>query len=292
MIARPTLALTLALALALPSAALGAERAIGPYTVTDTVTQDVAAGRTTATYVVVVPDAALVKDVSHVSVTVAVCTPTRELIVTGGGQYSPTGDPSIDVTVPLVKWDFPVSGGETKTFSYAVEGIWQPVATTMFLKAGQTAHQGTVLGIGCTAPKPPDPPVVPPVAPPEEPGAETPLTAPGVLTPAEQIVLGERVVPGRARLIGATGCRFAPFTVRVVGVRMRSVVFRLDGRVVRSVSSPRRVYRLRINPTRLTLGVHRIMATVRFRDNSPRTRSYRLSFQRCARALQAPRFTG
>ena len=115
----------------------------------------------------------------------------------------------------------------------------------------------------------------------------------GVSDPGGQLVLGERIIPGRARLIGATGCRGKAFNVRVVGRQMATVTFRLDGKVVKTVRRAGTRATLRVNPLRLSLGVHRLVATVRFNASSrTRARTLRLSFQRCARALQAPRFTG
>ena len=111
--------------------------------------------------------------------------------------------------------------------------------------------------------------------------------------PGGQLVLGERIAPGRARLIGATGCRGKAFNVRVVGRQMAAVTFRIDGRVVKRVRRAASRYTLRINPLSMSVGVHRLVATVRFNSRSrTRSRNYNLSFQRCARALQAPRFTG
>ena len=115
----------------------------------------------------------------------------------------------------------------------------------------------------------------------------------GAGDPGGQLVLGERIIPGRARLIGATGCRGKAFNVRVVGRQMAAVTFRLDGKVVKRVNRSSARYTLRINPLKLSVGVHRLVATVRFnRASRSRARTLRLSFQRCARALQAPRFTG
>lgn len=136
-----------------------------------------------------------------------------------------------------------------------------------------------------------------------EPPADPPLNPPADIVvlgdqvsggePGGQLVLGERIIPGSARLIGATGCRGSAFSVRVVGRQMAAVTFRLDGRVVKRVSRAGSRATLRINPRRLSIGVHRLVATVRFNASSrTRSRTYRMSFQRCARALQAPRFTG
>jgi hypothetical protein len=110
-----------------------------------------------------------------------------------------------------------------------------------------------------------------------------------------QVVLGERIAPGRARLIGPTGCRAKTFRVRVAGTKITRVVFILDGRKVKTLKRTnfRTSFALRINPKRLSIGVHRLVAQVSFqRGSRTKPRSFRLSFQRCPRALRAPRFTG
>ena len=153
------------------------------------------------------------------------------------------------------------------------------------MNAGQEDTDGDGVGDACD----------PPDQIQETPSGDVVVLADQVSAPEEggQLVLGERIAPGRARLIGATGCRGKAFSVRVVGRQMAAVTFRLDGRVVKRVNRSSARYTLRINPARLSLGVHRLVATVRFnRASRTRSRSYRLSFQRCARALQAPRFTG
>jgi hypothetical protein len=81
----------------------------------------------------------------------------------------------------------------------------------------------------------------------------------------------------------------------VLGRRIAQVVFRLDGRRLEALSAPNRgnTFYVRINPRLLPLGVHRVTAAVRFnRSTRTRSRTLQLSFQRCARRLQAPRFTG
>lgn len=111
----------------------------------------------------------------------------------------------------------------------------------------------------------------------------------------EQIVAGERIVPGTARLRGPSGCPPRAFYARVTGQNIARVVFRLDGRRIRTLTRPNAgsTYRVRVNPARLRVGVHRITATITFTQATrkrPETR--RISFQRCARRLAAPRFTG
>ena len=84
----------------------------------------------------------------------------------------------------------------------------------------------------------------------------------------------------------------AGFSARVRGVGMQRVVFRLDGRVVKTVTGlkNRRMYRYRVNVSKLARGGHRLTVTVTFRSN--RTKTMRLAFQRCVRQVRAPQFTG
>jgi hypothetical protein len=55
----------------------------------------------------------------------------------------------------------------------------------------------------------------------------------------------------------------------------------------------RGTYAVRIDPRRLRLGVHRLVVKVTFqRGSATKAKTFRLAFQRCPRALRAPRFTG
>lgn len=110
-----------------------------------------------------------------------------------------------------------------------------------------------------------------------------------------QIVAGERIAPGTARLLGPTGCAANTFSAGVRGTKIASVVFKLDGKTIARLTKPsaRNLFQVRINPRKLRVGVHRLVATIRFDAGSnTRPRTLRLSFQRCARKLRTPRFTG
>jgi hypothetical protein len=110
-----------------------------------------------------------------------------------------------------------------------------------------------------------------------------------------QLVLGERVAAGTARLIAATGCASRTFTAGVRGTQIKRVVFKLDGKRIGTVTkrNAKGLYALRINPSKYRIGVHRLAVTVTFNSSSrTATRTLRSSFQRCARQLLAPRFTG
>jgi hypothetical protein len=113
--------------------------------------------------------------------------------------------------------------------------------------------------------------------------------------PSGQLVAGDKITPGAARLFGPTGCRASAFRARVAGSKIARVVFILDGRTLKTLSKPnfRKAFAVRINPAKLRIGVHRLSVTVTFAKGSgTRPKTMKLSFQRCARRLQAPRFTG
>jgi hypothetical protein len=123
----------------------------------------------------------------------------------------------------------------------------------------------------------------------------------------EQIVLGEKVTPGSSRLLAPTGCVARAFNARVRGVNVKSVVFKLDGKKIKTLTKPNsgKTFVVRINPAKFKIGVHRIVATVVvetvttnpdtgqvIRRTAQKPRTFRISFQRCAKKLAAPRFTG
>jgi hypothetical protein len=108
----------------------------------------------------------------------------------------------------------------------------------------------------------------------------------------EQLVLGERIGAVSARLLAPTGCAAHTFSARVRGTGIVRVVFRLDGKKVKTVRKGK-LFSARVNPQRLSLGVHRLVATVTFEaSRHAKSRTLRASFQRCGKRLIAPRFTG
>jgi hypothetical protein len=111
----------------------------------------------------------------------------------------------------------------------------------------------------------------------------------------EQIVLGERIVPGNARLLAPTGCASRAFNARVSGQNVAKVVFKVDGKKVKTLTAPNAGtrFQIRVNPAKMKIGVHRIVATVTFKPATKKAaQTFRISFQRCAKKLAAPRFTG
>jgi hypothetical protein len=111
----------------------------------------------------------------------------------------------------------------------------------------------------------------------------------------EQIVLGERIVPGSARLLAPTGCVSRAFNARVSGQNVAKVVFKLDGKKIKTLTAPNAGtrFQIRVNPAKFRIGVHRIVATVNYKAaTKKKAQTFRISFQRCAKKLAAPRFTG
>jgi len=113
--------------------------------------------------------------------------------------------------------------------------------------------------------------------------------------PGAQAVLGERIAAAKAQLLAATGCVGKPFTAGVRGASIVSVVFTLDGKRIATVTTRNKkgLFALRVNPAKYRIGIHRLVATVRFTAAShTNARTLRASFQRCGTRLIAPRFTG
>jgi uncharacterized repeat protein (TIGR01451 family) len=110
-----------------------------------------------------------------------------------------------------------------------------------------------------------------------------------------QIVEPTRIPAASARLLGPSGCVAKAFNARVRGVNVATVTFVLDGKVIKKVTNTKNAVQIvaRINPAKLKLGVHRLVANVTYRaDTQKKAQSFRLSFQRCGKKTAAPRFTG
>ena len=111
----------------------------------------------------------------------------------------------------------------------------------------------------------------------------------------QQEVLGDRVTPGSARLGARTGCQGRPFTVRVKGRSISSVVFSIDGKRVKTVraAGSNTTFTLKVDPRKFKPGSHKVVARVSFDPASGTpARSLATRFSRCVRAAQAPSFTG
>ncbi len=113
--------------------------------------------------------------------------------------------------------------------------------------------------------------------------------------PPAQLVLPDRVTPGSAKLLGPTGCTAKAFNARVRGTKVAAVTFVLDGKTIKRFTKNLKsgLYQVRINPAKLKLGVHRLVVSVSFQKGTgTKAKKFRLSFQRCAKKLSQPRFTG
>jgi hypothetical protein len=113
--------------------------------------------------------------------------------------------------------------------------------------------------------------------------------------PPDQIVAGVQVAPGNAKLLAPTGCVAKAFNARVSGQNVAKVVFLLDGKKIKTLTTPNAGarFQVRVNPAKLRIGVHRIVANVTFTAATKKAaKSYRISFQRCPSKLAAPQFTG
>ena len=292
---------TTCMALAFAGGAVAAPNTqqIGPYTVTDDVTND--GTNTTATYTVTVPNdtslsllaaaAPTVQAISHVDV--GVCQlDGRTYTIDPSGSFSATGDPSVNnLTSPVIKWNGSQNPGTTVTYSYTVPGVWQASPQTFYIKSGSYGgtrdpndpFTGTVQGVACqNTPEQPENPGTP---------GNNPTTSSQPQVGGQQQVLGERVTRGTARIAGATGCQRKAFKVRVRGTQIRKVVFTIDGRRVTKVSRSGGVYTITIDPMKYRPGSHLVQAKATFRASSnTRAKTMRLRFARCIRT--APAFTG
>jgi hypothetical protein len=103
------------------------------------------------------------------------------------------------------------------------------------------------------------------------------------------------VAPGTAKINGKSGCVTKNFNVKVTGRQIRRVVFRLDNKVIKTLTKPNTgsAFSLPVKPGQLKRGTHRVVAQTTFTSASgTRPRSLRVAFSRCARSAQSPQFTG
>jgi hypothetical protein len=112
--------------------------------------------------------------------------------------------------------------------------------------------------------------------------------------PPQQVVLGERVEPGTARIAGATGCVARKFKVTVRGTQIAKVEFRVDGKKRASLSKPDSQGRFvfKVDPKKFKPGSHLLQAKSTFTTASGTpSKTMKLRFARCVRRT-APAFTG
>ena len=110
------------------------------------------------------------------------------------------------------------------------------------------------------------------------------------MTPPATQVLAKAIRSGRSRMRGTSGCAGRLVKARVSGRRIAKVVFRLDGRIVKTT---RGAGSYSVRSATIGFGRHRIVARVTYKAGSgTRPRTHVLTFQRCAQQTLAPRFTG
>ena len=138
------------------------------------------------------------------------------------------------------------------------------------------------------------PPVDQPPAdqPPAEqpPAGQPPAAQPPALAPPTGEVLGQRIVAGRSRLLGPSGCAGKTVKATVKGSRIARVTFTLDGKVVKVVKG---AGSYSVKSSSLKAGVHWIKARVTYEAGAATSaRTHRVTFQRCVVRRIAPRFAG
>ena len=90
--------------------------------------------------------------------------------------------------------------------------------------------------------------------------------------------------------------QIVPFYVTVNGRAISKVVFRLDGKRVKTLTKPNRAnkrYGMLITPRLQRFGTHRLTATTTFtKASKTKSKILRVAFRRCARQAVLPEFTG
>ena len=141
-----------------------------------------------------------------------------------------------------------------------------------------------------TTPPPTEPPTTTPPA--------TPPTTPTTTTTQPKIqVSPARVRPGSAKLSGPSGFpTTSAIAATVTGRRIVKVTFYVDGKKVKTLTKANRSggrWVLPLNVRRLAFGAHRVQARIEFAKSSQtKTKTLRLSFDRCHAAAARPKFTG
>ena len=108
-------------------------------------------------------------------------------------------------------------------------------------------------------------------------------------------MLGVTRVSGQARLRAPDECVDKSFRAAVTGRSISRVTYYLNGRVLKRVEATagRTSFPVTVSPRGLGRGPQRLVATVVFTpESATRPRTLPFTFHRCARAAQAPRFTG
>jgi hypothetical protein len=129
--------------------------------------------------------------------------------------------------------------------------------------------------------------------PPATPGSGTT----GQTTPSPQIQVSPEIVrPGSAVLHGPKGCPDTNAVAATVsGKRIVKVTFYVDHKKVKTLTKPNKGggWSLAVNMRKIAYGSHRVEAKVEFAKSSgTKTKTLRLSFNRCGSNNVRPQFTG
>jgi hypothetical protein len=116
------------------------------------------------------------------------------------------------------------------------------------------------------------------------------------------VVAPARVESPTAKFQAASGCPPQAFFARVTGRQIARVTFTLDGRRYATVTraDARGVWKVRVDPRRLSAGKHRLVATASFKSGATRAKAsaraaakvMSVTFTVCARKASRPTFAG
>ena len=131
---------------------------------------------------------------------------------------------------------------------------------------------------------------------PATPGSPSPSPSPSP-APSPQIhVSPERTAPGSAKLHGPSGCPDTnAVAATVTGKRIARVTFYMDHKKVKTLTRPNKggAWSLSVNMRKIAYGSHRVEAKVEFtKASGTKTKTLRLSFNRCGANNVRPQFTG
>jgi hypothetical protein len=105
------------------------------------------------------------------------------------------------------------------------------------------------------------------------------------------------VRPGSAKLRGPSGCpTTSAVAATVTGRRIVKVTFYVDNKKVKTLTHANKSggrWVLPMDVKRFAFGTHRVQARIQFaRSSQTKSRTLRLSFNRCRPAVVKPNFTG
>ena len=212
----------------------------------------------------------------------------------GTVRFKPPAGPNIQLLTPgaTCRIDFTL---DMLAAPRDVDAARDGLQTIQLASASQRSErQKVATGHGraiVTVTPPPPPPTAPPPAPPTAPPPGPPTAPQSGVSP----VTGSSASPGSAKIKGPSGCVTKNFNVTVTGKQIRRVVFRLNGKTIKTLTRPNagRAFRLPVRPGTLKRGTHHITATTTFtRASGTRSRTLRVTFLRCSRSATSPQFTG